>query len=118
MAKRYDMNCILDYVFNDNTDEECSGSDLDGESEDSDIDYESDVEIQPMFAQPVQEIIDNHLTLDDNDIYTTGIDKQQVEIARERNPVASNGSGDTPTHLMKLVILKGITMMLLTYIKH
>ena len=92
------MNCILDYVLNDNTDEECSGSDLDGEREDSDIDYESDVEIQPMFAQPVQEIIDNHLTLDDNDIYTTGIDKQQVEIARERNPVASNGSGDTPTH--------------------
>ena len=33
MAKRYDMNTILDYVLNDNTDEECSGNDLDGESE-------------------------------------------------------------------------------------
>ena len=38
MAKRYDMNDILDYVLNDNTDEECSGSDLDGEREGSDID--------------------------------------------------------------------------------
>ena len=38
--------------------------------------------------------------LDDNDIYTTDIDKQQhVEIARERSLVASNGSEDTPTHL-------------------
>ena len=47
----------------------------------------------------MQEIIDNDVTLDDNDIYTTDIDKQQqVEIARERSPVASNGSGDTPTH--------------------
>ena len=29
MAKRYDINDILDYVLNDGTDEECSGSDLD-----------------------------------------------------------------------------------------
>ena len=43
----------------------------------------------------MQEIIDNDVTLDDNDIYTADIDKQQrVEIARERSPVASNGSGD------------------------
>ena len=99
MAKRYDINNILDYVLNDNTDEECSGSDLDGESEGSDIDSESYVEVEPTFAQPVEEIIDNDVTLDDNDIFTTDIDKQQqVEIARERSPVASNGSGETPTH--------------------
>ena len=31
-------------------------------------------------------------------VCTTDTDKQQlVEIARERSPVASNGSGDTPT---------------------
>ena len=41
------------------------------------IDYKSDVEVQPTFAQPVQEITDNDVTLDDNDIYTTDIDKQQ-----------------------------------------
>ena len=98
MAKRYDMNNILDYVLNDDTDEECSGSDLDGESEGSDVDYESNVEVQAKSAQPVQETIDD-VTIDDNDIYTTDIDKQQeAEIARERSPVASNGSGDTPTH--------------------
>ena len=74
------------------------GTQLDGESEGCDIDYKSDVEVQPTFAQPVQEIIHNDVTFDDNDIYTTDIDKQQVEIARERSLVASNGSGDTPTH--------------------
>ena len=57
MAKRCDINDILDYVLNDNTDEECSGSDLDGEREGSDVDYGSDVEVQPTFAQPVEEII-------------------------------------------------------------
>ena len=77
MAKRYDINDILDYVLNDNTDEECSGSDLDGESEGSDIDSESYFEVEPTFAQPVEEIIDNDVTLDDNDIFTTDIDKQQ-----------------------------------------
>ena len=77
MAKRHDMNYILDYVWNDDIDKECSGSDLDGKSEDSDIDYKSDVEVQPTFAQPVQEITDNDVTLDDNDIYTTDTDKQQ-----------------------------------------
>ena len=65
----------------------------------ADIDYESDVEVQPTFAQPVQEFINNDVTLDDNEIYITDIDKQQqVEIARERSSVASNGSGGTPTH--------------------
>ena len=65
----------------------------------ADIDYKSDVEVQPTFAQPVQEFINNDVTLDDNEIYITDIDKQQqVEIARERSSVASNGSGGTPTH--------------------
>ena len=50
MAKKCDINDILDYVLNDNTDEECSGSDLDGESEGSDVDYGSDVEVQSTFA--------------------------------------------------------------------
>ena len=48
--KRYDMNNILDYVLNGDTDEECIGSDVDGESESYDIDYKSDVEVQPTFA--------------------------------------------------------------------
>ena len=99
MVKRYDMNNILHYVLNDDTDEECHGSDLDGEREGSNTEYESDVEVQPM-----QGIIDNDVTLDDNDIYTTDIDKQQqVETAREKSPVASNGSGDTPTLLDDLI---------------
>ena len=51
------MNDILDYVLNDDTDEECSGNDLHEESEGSDTDYKSDVEVQPTFAQPVQDII-------------------------------------------------------------
>ena len=48
--KRYDINNILDYVLNDDTDEECIESDVDGESESYDIDYKSDVEVQPTFA--------------------------------------------------------------------
>ena len=90
----------MDYVLNKDTDEECIGSILDGGSDGSDnIVYGSDVQVQHMFVQPVQEIIDNDVTLDDNDIYTTDTDKQQqIEVARERRPVASNGSGDTPTH--------------------
>ena len=99
MVKRYHMNNILHYVLNDDTDEECHGSDLDGEREGSNTEYESDVEVQPM-----QGIIDNDVTLDDNDIYTTDIDKQQqIETAREKSPVASNGSGDTPTLLDDLI---------------
>ena len=70
------MNNILDYVLNDDTDEVCIESDVDGESESYDIDYKSDVEVQPTFAWPVQEMKDNDVTLNDNDIYTTDIDKQ------------------------------------------
>ena len=51
----------------------------------------------------MQGIIDNDVTLDKNDIYTTDIDKQQVESATEKSPVASNGSGDTPALLDDLI---------------
>ena len=113
------MKGILDYVLNNNTDEECSGSILDGESDGSDnIDYGWDVEVQHMFVQPVQEIIDNDVTLDDNDILLTLINNNKLKLLEKEVQLLVMAVEILLLILMILVILKVITMMVLAYNKH